>query len=204
VIHNTFNFTAKYFHKNDMKKKIILSVLFLASVLCLQAQLSGANNGLTGELKGGIRIQKAQKLYWENGFSFDLATPKIADSRVHFGLSYVTSRLGSAMGSNAIKQDNYLISAGYHFRHQKQLQPFIRLNTGYFHADYEEQIFDVLPNNAILISIDAGLCYEFRTPFTVSLSAGYNLKSGSGSSGPGTLYPFYYQMSIFYTILKKK
>jgi hypothetical protein len=187
-----------------MKKKIVLSVLFIASILCLQAESPGTNDGWPGVLKGGIRIQKAQKLYWENGFSFDFATPKIADSRVHFGLSYVTSRLGSAMGSNAIKQDNYLASAGYHFRHQKHLQPFIRLNTGYFHADYEERIFDVLPNSAFLISADAGLCYEFRIPFTVSLSAGYNLKSGSGTFGPGTLYPFYYQMSIYYTIFKKK
>jgi hypothetical protein len=185
-----------------MKKKIILSILCIFSVLGLNAQHPGTNNGWPGELKGGIRIQKAQKLYWENGFSFDFASPKIADSRIHFGASYITTRLGSAISSNAIKQDNYLISAGYHFRHQKDLQPFARLNTGYFHADYEEEIFDVLPNNAFLISADAGLSYEFEIPLTVSLSAGYNLNSGSGTSGPGTLYPFYYQMSIFYTIFK--
>jgi hypothetical protein len=77
------------------------------------------------------------------------------------------------------------------------------LNTGYFHADYEEDIFDVLPNNAFLFSVDAGLSYEFRIPLTVSLSAGYNLISGTGTSGPGTLYPVFYQMSVFYTIFKK-
>ena len=103
-----------------------------------------------------------------------------------------------------LSKTTILFSAGYHFRHQKQLQPFTRLNTGYFHADYEEAIFDVLPNNAFLFSIDAGLYYEFNIPLTASLSAGYNLNSGNGTSGPGTLYPFYYQMSIFYTILKKK
>jgi hypothetical protein len=108
------------------------------------------------------------------------------------------------MSSNAIKQDNYLISAAYQFRQQKQFQPFARLNTGYFHADYEEDIFDVLPNKAFLLSIDAGLSYEFRIPLTVSLSAGYNLNSGTGSSGPGTLYPVFYQMTIFYTVLTKK
>ena len=187
-----------------MKKKLFLFTFFISSFFCLHAQSSGANDGWLGELKGGFRIQKAQKLYWENGFSFDFASPKIADNRIHLGMSYVTTRLGSAMGSNAIKQDNYLISAGYHFRHQKQFQPFARLNTGYFHADYEEAIFDVLPNSAFLFSIDAGLYYEFNIPLTASLSAGYNLNSGSGTSGPGTLYPFYYQMSIFYTIFKKE
>jgi hypothetical protein len=188
----------------EMNKKLVLSFLFISSVLCLQGQSSGTNNGWLGELKGGIRIQKTQKLYWENGFGFDFASPKIADSRIHFGVSYVTTRLGSAVASNAIKQDNYLISAGYHFRHQKQFQPFARLNIGYFHADYEVAIFDVLPNNAFLFSIDVGLSYEFKIPLTVSLSAGYNFNHGTGSAGPGTLYPVFYQMSIYYTLLKEK
>ena len=187
-----------------MNKKLNLSVLFVFIVLCLKAQSSGTNDGWPGELKGGIRIQKTQKLYWENGFSFDFASPKIADSRIHLGASYVTTRLGSAIGSNAIKQDNYLISGGYYFRHQKQFQPFTRLNTGYFHADYEEEIFDVLPNNAFLFSLDAGLSYSFEIPLTLNLSAGYNFSSGNGSSGAGTLYPVFYQMSLFYTIIRNK
>jgi hypothetical protein len=187
-----------------MKKKLVLSILFITSFLCLQAQTSGPSEGWFGELKGGFRIQKVQKLYWENGFAFDFASPKIADSRIHFGLSYATTRLGSAMGTNAIKQDNFLFSPGYFFRHLKQLQPFARLNLGYFHADYEYAIFDVLPNSAFLFSIDAGLSYEFRIPMTIHLGAGYNLNTGNGSSGPGTLFPVFYQMSIFYTVLKQK
>ncbi len=186
-----------------MNKKIIFSILFITSVFCSKAQPSGSKAGWLGELKGGIRIQKAQKLYWENGFAVDFASPKIMDSRIHFGLSYVTSRLGSAMGTNAIKQDNFLFSPAYHFRHQKHLQPFTRLNLGYFHSDYEYAIFDVLPNKAFLLSVDAGLSYEFTFPLTVSLSAGYNVNNGTGSAGPGTLYPVFYQMSFYYTVLKK-
>ena len=131
-------------------------------------------------------------------------SPEIADNRIHIGVSYVTTRLGSAMGSNAIKQGSFLLSPGFYFRHTKQLQPFTRLNFGYFHADYEYAVFDVLPNKAFLYSIDAGLSYEFGLPFTVSLSAGYNFNSGTGSSGPGTLFPVFYQMSACYTVLKKK
>jgi hypothetical protein len=88
-----------------MKKKLVFCTLFISTVLCLQGQ-SSTNADWLGELKGGFRFQKAQKLYWENGFALDFASPKIADRRIHFGASYVTSRLGSAMGSNAIKQDN--------------------------------------------------------------------------------------------------
>ena len=182
-----------------MKKIVVLTFLFVSSVLSLHAQASDAN-GWPGTLKGGFRIQKTQKLYWENGFAFDYASPKILDSRIHFGASYETSRLGSALGSNAIKQDNYLVSAAYHFRHQKALQPFARLNVGYFHADYEDALFDVLPNSSFLTSIDVGLMYEFKIPLTLSLSAGYNLNAGTGVAGPGTLFPVFYQMSILYTI----
>ena len=181
-----------------MMRKLIALVLFVF----LGWQTHASNHAWPGELKGGLRIQKAQKLYWENGFCFDYVSPGIADSRIHFGASYVTSRLGSAIGSNAIKQDNYLISAGYYFRHQKQLQPFARLNLGYFHADYEEEIFDVLTNSAFLFPVDAGLTYNFSVPVSASLSAGYNFNAGNGTTGPGTLYPVFYQLTIFYTIFK--
>ena len=186
------------------KKKITLTFLSLISVICLHAQNGETENAWMGEVKAGIRLQKAQKLYWENGFVVDFSSPKILDSRVHIGVSYITSRLGSARGTNAIKQDNYLLNLGYHFRHQKKLQPFARLNLGYFSADYEYAIFDVLPNTAFLFSIEAGISYEFEFPITLNISTGYNLNTGNGIDGPGTLYPVFYQMSIFYTLIRKK
>ncbi|HET9571660.1 MAG TPA: hypothetical protein VFP20_09670 [Bacteroidales bacterium] len=183
-----------------MKRAVILIFLIVSCILGLMAQEPNVNENGLGTFKGGVRIQKAQKLYWENGFAFDYSSPKLLDSRIHLGASYCTTRLGSAIASNAIKQDHYLLSAAYHFRPKKQLQPFVRLNSGYFHADLESPIFDVLPNNAFLASIDAGLCYEFKFPLTLTLSTGYNLNVGTGVRGPGTLYPVFYQMSIFYTI----
>ncbi len=187
-----------------MTRKLISAIIFLSFFISLQGQTVSAKKAWLIEVKGGIKLQKAQKLYWENGFSIDLSSQKILDRRLHIEASYVTSRLGSAMGSNAIKQDNFVLSGSYHFRHKNQLQPVIKLNTGYFHADYEEDIFDVLPNSAFLLSLDAGLSYEFNFPLTVNLCAGYNINYGKGISGPGTLYPIYYQMSIYYTILKQK
>jgi hypothetical protein len=179
-----------------MKK---IAVLLFLSVLVVSGLNAQTEDGL-GELKAGIRIQKAQKLYWENGFALDYSCPKILDSRIHFGASYATSRLGSALGTNAIKQDNFLVSAAYQFRPHKALQPFVRLNLGYFYADYEETVFDVLQNDAFMTSIDAGISYEFKFPLTLNLSAGYNLNAGTGMAGPGTLFPVFYQLSIFYTI----
>jgi len=187
-----------------MKKKHVLAFIFMTSIISLQAQTPDTQDDWLGEVKVGIRTQKAQKLYWENGFTVDFTSPKIPNKHIHLGFSYVTTRLGSAMGTNAIKQDNFLLNMGYYFRYQKKIRPFTRLNTGYFYADYESDIFDEIPNTAFLFSIDAGISYKFDAPFTINLSAGYNLNTGNGSSGPGTLYPVFYQMSIYYTLLKKK
>ena len=189
--------------KINLKRKFALSLLFIASFLCIKAQSSEIEKDWIGDLNIGVRIQKAQKLYWENGLALDFTSPKIANKHIHLGFSYVTTRLGSAMGTNAIKQDNFLVNVGYFFRNEKKLQPFTRLNTGYFYADYESEIFDELQNSALLLSIDTGLSYKFNAPITLHLSAGYNLNSGNGASGPGTLFPVFYQMSIFYNIFKK-
>jgi len=187
-----------------MTKKHLFALFLMYASLCSQAQTSDTTNDWLGELKVGIRTQKTQKLYWENGFSADFTSPKIIKNKLHLGFSYVTSRLRSAMGANAIKQDNYVLNFGYFFRDQKKLQPFTRINTGFFYADYESDIFDELPNTALLFSLDAGISYKLKAPFTFHVSAGYNFTSGTGAEGPGTLYPIYYQMSILYTILNKK
>ncbi len=187
-----------------MIKKLLSLILMLFLFVGLQAQSDSAKTERLRVVKGGIRIQKTQKLYWENGFTFDMTCSGLMNYRLHFGLSYVSSRLGSAMGSNAIKQDNYIFSTSYHFRSSKSLQPIGRINLGYFYADYEDPVFDVLPNTSIIIGLEVGLVYDFDFPLTVSLSAGYTLTAGNGTSGPGTLYPIYYQMSVYYTLFDQR
>jgi len=184
-----------------MTRKLLFIGFLLISLGSLQAQDDSSH--VSRELKAGIRIQKTQKLYWENGFAIDYTCDRLHGKRVHLGLSYYTSRFGSALNSNAIKQDNYIFSTAYHFRHKHSLQPIVRLNLGYFYADMEDPIFNEIDNTAFLVSVDAGLYYQFDFPLTIGLTVGYNLSSGNGTSGPGTLYPIFYQMSLFYTIFKQ-
>jgi hypothetical protein len=149
------------------------------------------------ELGIGTRFQKTEQLYWENGVGADFTSDFLLKKKVHLKMSYATSRLGSAFSSNAIKQDNYLIGVDWRFRTKKCLQVFAGLNTGYFHADMEEPMFNVLPHNSLLLSAETGLVYKFKFPMSVSLSAGYNL-----ITTPGSLFPVFYQMSVFYTLGK--
>ncbi len=148
----------------------------------------------------GLRSQKSFGLYLENGLVAHFSNDSILNNRLHFGLGYVSSRFGSAIGSNAIKQDNFQLWLAYYFKKDHALQPFFSLGTGYFTADYELDDFDALDHNALLLSLNAGLQYNFPSQVKINLGLGYNLTAGDGQDGPGTLYPVFAQFNFFYPL----
>ncbi|MDB5239744.1 MAG: hypothetical protein JWP57_369 [Spirosoma sp.] len=150
----------------------------------------------------GIRLQKSINLYAENGITAQYTNQKLFAKRLYFGLSYVTSRLGTALSSNAIKQDNVLFHAAYYFRPNRLIRPLVKANVGYFKADYDDAMFDVLPRTSLLASPELGLCFCPNIPLKINASIGYNLLTGNGVTGPGTLYPVFVQTSVTWNILK--
>lgn len=155
------------------------------------------------DLDIGFRFQKSINLYYENGITIQYSDDRLLSKRLFVGFSYISSRLGTAMSSNAIKQDNFLVSGTWMFRPQRSIQPFVRLNTGYFIANYEDPAFDALPNSSVLLSPETGIGYKFNFPLKAGISLGYNVITGDGMEGPGTLYPLFIQTSITWNILAK-
>ncbi len=147
----------------------------------------------------GVRFQKALDMYYENGLT---AQYKLTERWV-LGANYISSRLGSAIGSNAIKQDNWFVSGAYMFRPQRKLQPLVRANFGFFRADYEADVFNALPNTSALASVETGLTYPITPPLKVTGSVGYNAITGDGTKGPGTLFPIFYQLSFTWNVFTK-
>ncbi|MBA3899548.1 MAG: hypothetical protein H0X62_04935 [Bacteroidetes bacterium] len=174
-------------------------ILFLIIIGCFYSMNCKAQES---RLFIGPRLQKTLDLYHENGLSLQYANNKLISGRFLIGFNYISSRFGSAIGSNAIKQDNFFLSGSYHFLHEKKLQPFTSLNAGYFRADFESEIFSSLPNSSPLISLEGGLAVYPVIPLKISASVGYNVISGNGMKGPGTLFPFFYQLSLGWNILK--
>ncbi|QJD81222.1 hypothetical protein HH216_02290 [Spirosoma rhododendri] len=165
--------------------------------------LSAQDRPTGAVLDVGIRAQKSIGLYTENGITAQFAHSKLANQRLYVGLTYVTSRLGTALNSNAIKQDNYLASATYLFRPNWLVQPLIRLNAGYFRADYGSELFRDLPQTSLLASPELGLCVCPRFPLKLNASVGYNLLTGDGVTGPGTLYPVFVQTSLTWNVFHR-
>jgi hypothetical protein len=149
-----------------------------------------------GSFDVGLRFQKTLNLYHENG----LTAHYFSHQRVAWGGSYVSSRLGSAIGSNAIKQDNLFLSGAYYFRPKRRLKSFIRANAGWFFADYEVNMFDQLPNTSPLLSVESGVSFPVFRAIHLNTSLGYNLITGNGFKRPGTLFPLFYQVSMNWRI----
>ena len=172
-----------------------ISRRLIVILLCSSTIMAG------NSYKLGLRLQKTPNLYYENGLMLDFSSDKLMSSKLHLGVGFVSSRLGSAMGSNALKQEEYLLSAGFIFRQGKMLNPIFKLNTGVFMLDTEFEIFSDLPDKSMLLSAELGVGYDINGPFDIATTIGFNLITGDGLSGPGTLYPVFFNLTANYTLM---
>jgi len=176
-----------------LKKIIIFS--FILCTIIIQAQT----------LKVGIRIQKTQEMYWENGISSQYSFAKFKPNQFFIGLDYVSSRLGSAYNSNAIKQDSYIFSGSWLFNKSKPYHFLTRLNLGYFYSDLESEIFNEIPNTSFLLAPELGFTYDFKkVPISLNLGTGFYIITAKEGYSPGTLQPLYFHFDIYYTLFKKQ
>ena len=176
-----------------MKKIIIFS--FILCTIIIHAQT----------LKVGARIQKTQEMYWENGISSQYSFAKFKPNRFFIGFDYVSSRLGSAYNSNAIKQDSYIFSGSWLFNKSKPYHFLTRLNMGYFYSDLEYEIFNEIPNTSFLLAPELGFTYDFKkVPISLNLGTGFYVITAKEGYSPGTLQSLYFHFDIHYTLFKKQ
>lgn len=172
-------------------KKYILIFVIIVPLMTLSAQ----------NLNIGIKFQKTHSMYWENGIAAQYSFPNFKPGQFYVGVDYITSRLGSAINSNALKQDSFIASAAYYFRKDKPLHITTKLNMGFFSVDLEEEIFNELPHTDFLLSPEVGLSYDFKKfPIIVNLGTGYNIGLKEEGESPGTLQPFFYNLTIYYKL----
>jgi len=174
--------------------KFSCRIFVIVLVFSLSSQKN--TNAQSQTISVGIRLQKSINFYLENGFSVYYNSDKILSDKILFGIHYVSSRLGSAINSNAIKQDRFFFNAFYIMRSKKKLNILTGIDLGYFHADYEEPVFDDLQNQSLLLALEAGIRYNIIKRLSVNSTLGYNFITGDGTDGAGTLYPMYFQISL--------
>ena len=161
--------------------------------------LFGAAGIKAQDFKIGIKFQKTHSLYWENGVSAQYSFVKIRPGQLYVGLDILSSRLGSALGSNALKQNTYLGSLSYYFRKNKAFKIITKVNAGFFKVDLGNELFNELPDTALLLSPELGLVYDFKHKLlSLNLGAGLNVNTKTEGESPGTLQPLFYNLTMFY------
>ena len=148
----------------------------------------------------GLRAQKTYELYWENGLDASCTHGSVLGGHLSLGLSAVSSRLGTALGTNALKQEEYLASILWNFRVRQRLQPYAGLGLGYFWLDVEDPLFEFLPHSSPLLAVQGGLTFAPSGPLAWRLGFGYHLIVGDGLSGPGSLYPLFVQTALLWRL----
>jgi hypothetical protein len=171
------------------------TILFAALLSCVLASAQ--------QLNVGLRFQKTHSMYWENGISAQYSFANFKPDRFYVGFDFVTSSLGTAMGSNALKQSSYIFSGSWYFNHGKQFRLIGRLNVGYLFANLEDEIFDELPSTAFLLAPEFGMSYQFKDlPIRINAGLGYYLGVQEAYNTPGTFQPLYYHFTLYYNLLK--
>ncbi len=158
--------------------------------------------GQNPTISAGLRLQKYVGFYWENGASIYYSSDQLLNGKLLLGGHIISSRVGSAFNSNAIKQEEYLISGHYQFRSQKKMVILSGISTGWFHANYENDLFSDLQNNSMALSVEFGLRYPMIQQLSFQPTFGYQIMSGTGDAGAGTLYPVYYQFTFLWNFQK--
>lgn len=184
-----------------LKGYIMFIYSYVLSFLILLA-FSFTSSATESEFSVGLKFQKTHKLYYENGINAEYSSSAFLGDKFHSGFSIITSRLGSAFNSNAIKQDIFLLHTSYSFLQKALVNPFIKLNAGFIIADYQDPVFDNIDNTMPLSSLDFGLSYTPPLPLKAQASFGYNIITSDGTSGVGTVYPLYFNILIMWNILK--
>jgi hypothetical protein len=164
-------------------------------IILLCTCLFSVANAKDEQLALGLRLQQSINMYNEHGITIDYNPKNLLNEKLSFGVTYVSSRFGSALNTNAIIQDNILLHSTYVFS-SSALSPIARLNVGYCFADYESSLFDEIDASMPLLSLEAGARYTFDIPLNVQASLGYNLVTSDGSSGIGTVYPLFVQCTL--------
>lgn len=173
---------------------IILVILF--------TKITFSQDSTSIETEIGIRTKKQVGFYWVNGLTAEWSTPKIAMGSLHFGINITSSILGTAFRSNAIPTLETELSLIKYFRYRKSFQPITRLNLGYSKAFYGEG-FSNITSNSILCSIEAGFKYIIISTVSANIYGGYNILTGNGINGLGTIYPIYSGVSLNWLLSTK-
>jgi len=149
-------------------------------------------------------LQRSMGMYTENGLSLDYRNASMRSSKVEYNLFAITSVLGSALGTNALRQAHFGLSSTYFFRKDKALRSYVRLGVAYFVSEKTAAIFETVPRKDTYIFPETGIRYAWqKTPLSLLMGLGYRVQMNPENQSPGTLNPLFYHLTLSYVVFTK-
>ena len=98
--------------------------------------------------------------------------------------------------------NNHLIKQNLEKKYSNLQVKIVGKNLGYSKAFYGEG-FSNITSNSILCSIEAGFKYIIMKTVSANIYGGYNILTGNGINGLGTIYPIYSGVSLNWLLSTK-
>jgi hypothetical protein len=112
-----------------------------------------------------------------------------------FSAAYSTTRLATAMGSNALVEDRVHAGAGWHFRRDRLVSPHVTARAGYARYDVDDgEVFALLDNGAAFVSVVLGADARLLPSLRAGGSIGYAPLQSS------IVYPLVTTVSVNYAL----
>jgi hypothetical protein len=129
------------------------------------------------------------------GLQVAYASPAWRGGRPRLTASYSTTRIATAMGSNALTEDRVQLGAGWYFRPDRALTPYLAANVGYTRFDREDpELFALLDAGAPLASLLLGVEGRLHPAVRASGHVGFSPVQSS------TVYPFVAAIGMHYRL----
>jgi hypothetical protein len=107
-------------------------------------------------IPAGIVVE--HNFYNQFGLRAAVSDDRILSGRPRLALSYTTSRFLTMFGGNALNKDNFLFTAGWHFRPMRKIDPYVAIDAGFTRFDREDDvIFAKLKNTGGLLALRLGI-----------------------------------------------
>jgi hypothetical protein len=151
-----------------------------------------------GEMSIPIGFLVERNFYNQIGARAGFSDSRILKGHPRVSLSYTTSRFHTLVNNNALKKDNFIFIAGWHFRPMRLIDPYIALDAGFTRFDREEDdIFAKLDNTGGLLEVRLGIESAFwKGRIHPSADLGYSIIASS------TVFPLVFSLGVDFDIAK--
>jgi hypothetical protein len=129
------------------------------------------------------------------GVQVSYSSERLLGGGPRFSAAYSTTRLATALGSNALVEDRFQAGAGWHFRRDRTVSPNLTASAGYarFGVD-DDPVFALLDSGSPFVSLLIGTEVRLLPALRVGGNVGYSPLQSS------TVYPLVATLGLNYAI----